>query len=228
MLRLTLLSLGVAWVGLARRQSEFFLVVSLLFPWIFLLLCLLTLPLLGAAFQRFTLSESTRRNHAIEHGTIQNLNRGPGRRKKISGQAEERGFRIAGIEDTERIRTSFREFARQIGDGDWSAAVARGCGSNIVTAEALGVTLLAVALLLMFLIPFPAWATIGILATILLTVLVVRYPVGMWIQKKRFLLLDFAHIRIESISEVPRARLTERHPVFFVKTQVSRRVSTLP
>ena len=61
------------------------------------------------------------------------------------------------------------------------------------------------------------------LAGIIALVVVVRYPLGMWIQQRRFLLLDFSDASILSVDPVYRAGPFERHPVYFVRTQVSRR-----
>jgi hypothetical protein len=56
---------------------------------------------------------------------------------------------------------------------------------------------------------------------------VARYPLGMMLQKRRFLLIDFSDASILSVDPVDRAEVLERHPVHFVRTQILRAASVL-
>jgi hypothetical protein len=70
LINLSFLALLVAGVAFAARSGPILLLGTLLLPWIFFALLLLSLPFVGAAVRWFRIPEATRRNHALEHGTI--------------------------------------------------------------------------------------------------------------------------------------------------------------
>ena len=201
---------------------------GLLLPWVALGLLLLSLPTVGALVSRYQLPEQTRRNHALEHGTLYFLRKRYGTRYKLSGRSEERGFRVAGARYPADIQRAFRELLLELRKGNQSVVVARRCGSNIVTAQACGLVLMAgLAVSVVALSPSIVVVVVAALGIIGIAA-VARYPLGMMLQKRRFLLIDFSDASILSVDPVDRAEVLERHPVHFVRTQILRAASGEP
>jgi len=222
-LSLGVIGLSICGLSAFSRAGDAVLFGSLLLPWISLILVLLALPTVGAVVRRYRLPEQTRRNHALEHGTIHFLRKHYGRRYKLTGRSEERGFRVAGAKTAADIQRAFRELLQHLRAGDHAVVVARGCGSNMVTAQASGVVLMALLSLGIVLFSPSLLMVAAAVLAILAIAMLVRYPLGMWLQRRRFLLVDFEDASILSVDPLQRAELFERHPVHFVRTQIRRR-----
>jgi len=170
--------------------------------------------------RRFRLPAATWRNHALEHATVRFLRRRYGTRYTLSGHSEELGFRLAGARSPEDIRRAFAEAVREIRAGNTEVAVMRGCGTNLVTAQAIGLVLVAaLTMIIVVLAPAPLHVAIALCVILALTALL-RYPLGMRLQRRRMLLMDFRDASIRSIDPILKAGPLERHPVHFVRTQI--------
>ena len=209
---------ALAFAPSSRHLSAFYLIAS---PWLLALMLLLHLPVLGAATRKFHPPRDIRMNHALEHGTIYFLRRRCGRKFKIGGLAEADGFRLNGMPSIDLVAPAFRELQEHLAKGDTRPVVSRGCGSMIVTAQALSaisLTLVAVSFLTLRL---ERQTKTGMLVLVLLIYVLLRRRLGLALQKKLFLSVDFAAAEIRSIKQVkPRGPL-ERQPVFFVRTVVT-------
>ncbi|MGH9868639.1 MAG: DUF6391 domain-containing protein [Candidatus Polarisedimenticolia bacterium] len=202
------------------RAGEGALLAGLAGPFVVILLILISLPTVGGVLRRFRLSDEEERNHALEHGTIHFLRQKYGKRYKLSGRADVQGFRVAGARSESDIQKAFARLLQEIRAGNTDIVVKRGCGSNMVTAQAIGLLLLTVLAVAVIIAAPPVSMVLAAVVVILLVALPLRYPLGMRIQSRRFLLVDFDDASILGISPVSRAELLERHPVFFVRTGV--------
>lgn len=210
---------AVLWVVTPRR-TEAVAMGAILLPWLVLGLGLLNAPLVGGAIKRLTLPLPVRRNHALEHGTIQLLRRAYGVKRGIGGRAASDGFRLSGARAPEDIRRAFGEFVSLPVDQRLAQAVANQCGSMLVITQGL-----ALALMFATLVAVWAWQARPHEAGLLLGLqfilfLAGRRPLGRLIQRRRLLALDFDSASIRSIDKVQANHLTEWPPVYFIRTAI--------
>lgn len=217
---LLLFGASAVW-ALTPRGPDAAALTLLIFPWLLFGLVILHLPLLRAAFKRLTLPLPVRRNHALEHGTIQLLERAYGVTNEISGRAAFNGFRLSGAKNQGDIERAFAEFLALPHDQRLALAVTNRCGSMLVFAQGLGVVLL-IATLLVVTVWRPQPREAGILLALQLLLFVLgRGPLGRYLQARRFLALDFSTACIERIEKV-HPRTFEEPPVFFVRTKIEK------
>jgi hypothetical protein len=215
---LLLLGFTAVW-ALTPSHPQAVALTVLFLPSLFFVLGILNLPLLGSAFRKLWLPLPVRRNHALEHGTIQMLYRKCGVTRGFGGRAAPGGFRLSGVRNQHDIKRAFADFVALPHDQRLQLAVANRCGSMIVVSQGLGIflilaTLLAVAIWR----PQPRQAGI-LLAGQLLVFVLGRGPLGRLLQARRLLALDFSSARIQRINRVE-PRLREKPPVFFVHTEI--------
>lgn len=211
----------VALVTSVPVTPSFAPLLSFLAPWLALALFLLNLPFFAAARRAFRLSPAERRNHALEHATIFYLRERYGRSARLAGRAAPDGFRISGVREPSHVRTAFDRAAESLEAGDWSCTVAKRCGSMVVTAQALGITLLAIAFLASYLLPLAVSRLLTALSGVVF--LLLRLPLGLWLQRRRFLLWDFHLPAILAIDPVEPRPILDRPRSFFVRTRLSLR-----
>ncbi len=212
--------IAVASFMLAPPSAGATLSYAMLAPWILLALFLLNIPFVGAAFRKFRLNEAEKRNHALEHGTIFFLNKLYARRQGVSGRATEKGFRLSGVRGKAEVQEAFSCFVEASKKGKEEGVVSARCGSMIIAAQGLGVLLLTLSLgaAVVF---HPGQASSGLLlAANLLLFLLLRYPIGLWFQRRFLLSLDFSEAQISDIKPVRKQKLFERPQVVFVSTRI--------
>ena len=83
---------------------------------------------------------ATRRNHGLEHATI-NILSGHFPGKALAGHSNPVGFFILGNVPTESVREAVTEALARLRNGEARLAVHPGCGTNYVVAGALAGTL---------------------------------------------------------------------------------------
>ena len=80
----------------------------------------------------FPLFSRIRRNHALEHATLQVLSR-----KKpnlmVAGYSDTRGFLIIGAVSTDQLHDAVNEALRRLRSGEESLAIHPNCGTNFAT-----------------------------------------------------------------------------------------------
>ena len=214
-----LFAVALFW-GFTPRSGQALLFDTLVLPWALLALVTLNLPFMRALCRGLRLSESERRNHALEHATIHFLRTDHGYRKSVGGRALPGGFRIWGV-DKDHIRQAFNQVIALEPDARFRVAVAKQCGSTIVFAEALGITLLIVCVIVFAVFSLPPWGIAAVLLGQLTIFLLFRYPIGLALQKPRLLSVDFSSARIVQINKAEAKPGLERPPVFIVHTEVS-------
>ena len=186
-------------------------------PWLLLVLAILNLPLVAQVFQLFRMDSRIRRNHALEHATIHFL-WATGKRG-VGGRAAPHGFRVSGHASPAEIRKAFDQVRELIRTGRPLPHVSRHCGSNQVTALALGILMLFVVVAISLVLRPPLWVRALALAGVVLAFVLLRHAAGNRIQARFFMATDFGDAIIRSITKV-KAEDTERSPVHDVQTTV--------
>lgn len=218
----SLFTLLVAVLAWAPSDGALPAILLLLGPWLLLFLVFLNLPLVGAAVKAFRLPEAVRVNHALEHGTIHFLRLRHGKKHKIGGLAEADGFRLNGVPSEDTVTPAFQELKERLARGDTSAVLSPRCGSMVVTAQALAVVLLTIASVVFLLFGPDPRTKLGIFGMVLVVYLLSRHGLGLFLQRRLFLSLDFHEASIHSINRVKPQGPLERQPVYFVRTLVRR------
>ena len=192
-------------------------------PWLFPVFALLSLPFVFAAFRAFRLDVATRRNHALEHATILELEARSGRR--LAGQSSRTGFRVSGHVSIDEVRRAFNRVCRTLRAGEPLVYISPRCGSNIVTAIGAGVVLL-LALVAWSIAFQPSWTLrAAVLAAIVGLYAGLRRALGNAIQRRFFMAVDFADVSLRDLRHVPPG-VFDRGPVVFVETIVRPRSSS--
>lgn len=124
-----------------------------------------------------------KRNHAVEHATLNILQEKDEKLRNISGGSNREGFIINGAGDIEAVRAAAVEAVKRIGQGETYLIIHRGCGS---TKLALGLiaSLFAVGTAIIYfrslpirlgLLVIPGCVLLGMAAGYLLNGVVQRY-----------------------------------------------------
>ncbi|HPD97624.1 MAG TPA: DUF6391 domain-containing protein [Synergistales bacterium] len=180
----------VPWLGLILLA--FFLFLFLLVPLGFAARSLAWLVVGPREFVRVISDPLTRKNHALEHGTINVIEeRGAGR--LLTGESFKDGFAIRGIADPAYVLDAAREARRRISAGDRALTVNKRCGTTLVVIN----TISAVIFLLLLLVS----GRISILAVILS--IVAAYAIGPvaspWVQRHITTDPDFSSLEISGV-----------------------------
>ena len=89
---------------------------------------------------------ATRRNHAVEHGTVTVLLERHGFKRSLAGRSNSRGFYIFGQVEPDDLRSAADEALQRMQQGEGTLAVSPFCGTTIaVTGILAGVATLAMA-----------------------------------------------------------------------------------
>lgn len=137
----------------------FLLIVLILFffiPWLailFLVFSLLALLVLiplgfvgtsvfwlfagGGQFFKILFNKRLRRNHALEHATVNVIEESLGRKTRITGMAHENGFSLRGIVDPISTLNAARTALARLQAGERDLAVHPRCGSTLVAVNTL-------------------------------------------------------------------------------------------
>lgn len=177
------------------------LLLFLLFPiliWVFIpvgftLHSLFTLYRMPGQFLQVARDRHRRRNHALEHATVNVLEERAGRSLRVGGFAEQDGFLLQGIADPDTILAAAREGLRRLQAGEHRLALHPRCGTTIVAAEAIA----ALTFLLIVLLA-PRMFYLGIAAAMLLAIWLAR-PVSLFLQRTLTTSTDVRGMRIEAI-----------------------------
>lgn len=172
-------------------------------PWLLPLMAVVNLPLFAGAFRAFRMDLATKRNHALEHATILQLERRSG--KRFSGRATSSGFRISGPASHDEVRAAFDEVSRSVRAGAPLLYISPRCGSNIVTAlgMALGL-LLSLAIGSVILQPSLSDRVVG-LVIVLAVFVALRRGLGNAIQRRFFMAVDFTDVSLRSVAALREA-----------------------
>lgn len=141
------------------------LILLFLVPWLGLLLLVLSLLLfllipIGFAARSFAWlilgprelfrvlsNRKVRKNHAMEHATINIIDEKSGL-AGLSGMASENGFAIRGMVDPDDVLGAAREAQRRLSAGEKGLALSRRCGTTIVVVNTISAMIFILILLL--------------------------------------------------------------------------------
>ncbi len=139
---------------------------------------------------------ATRRNHALEHGTVTVLQERHGFTRSLAGRSNSRGFHIFGDVSTEELKSAVEEALLRMKRGEAHLAVSPFCGTNIAVTG----TLAALATLTLLgggrdrVARLPNAVVGGILATI------AGQPLGRLAQKYFTTSPDVGRLRVTAIT----------------------------
>ena len=130
-------------------------------------------------------NEELKRNHSLEHATLNILQEKDEKPRGISGSSNNEGFIINGVGDTEEVREAAVEAIKRMSQGEPDLVVHRGCGSTKIVLGLIG-SLIALGVAIIFLrfyfvrfqvalLIIPLCVFVGILAGYILTGLFQRY-----------------------------------------------------
>ena len=156
----------------------FFFVITLIFiPYGFTIYSLITLITVPQQIINIAKNKAIRRNHALEHATINVLEKYAGGRLPLSGLAQKNGFIISGTQDPNLVVEAAQEGLSFLKKGECQLAIHRNCGTSIAIAN-----FLAALLFLIFLIQTGHFSIFAIVIALLLANLLGPY-LGKFIQK---------------------------------------------
>jgi len=156
----------------------FFFIIALIFlPYGFTLYSLVTLITVPKQIWTIAQSKNIRRNHAIEHATINVLEQLAGQQLNISGLSQEDGFYIAGIQNAEMVEEAAIRGLNLLKQGNCQLAIHRRCGTDIAIAN-------FITALIFFILLFTTgmFSILNIVIALLLSNLISPY-LGEYVQK---------------------------------------------
>jgi len=172
----------------------FFFAITLIFiPYGFTMYSLVTLFTVPQQIINIVSSKNIRRNHALEHATVNVLEKYAGRSLPISGIAQENGFIISGLQDPDLIIDAAQEGLHLLKQGDCRLAIHRKCGTSIAIAN-----FVAAAIFLLILIFTGHFSILTIIFALLLANVLGPY-LGEFSQKYFTTSCDVKEIEIEGI-----------------------------
>ncbi|GAB4116184.1 MAG: hypothetical protein Kow00103_11580 [Candidatus Caldatribacteriota bacterium] len=156
----------------------FFLIITLIFiPYGFTVYSFLTIFTVPQQILRIAQNKSIRQNHALEHATINILERYAGRTLPLSGLAEKNGFIISGVDDAELILEAAREGLYRLKKGECDLVIHKKCGTSMAIAN-----FVAALLFLILIISTGIFSIFTVIIAILVANLLGRY-LGELVQK---------------------------------------------
>jgi hypothetical protein len=171
------------------------LTLLVLVPFNFALTSMGNLFTLPVQMVRVAFDKRRRRNHALEHATVNVLEQRYGQRIPMNGFAEQDGFIVQGAAAPEAVMAAAREGLRRLQAGERQLALHPRCGTNIVAGQLLSaVTFFAAMLLLGQVTLFNA------LLAVILAVAVARafaVPLGMFLQRILTTSTDLSGVSID-------------------------------
>ncbi|HAJ31906.1 MAG TPA: hypothetical protein DCK79_00795 [Candidatus Atribacteria bacterium] len=142
----------------------FFFVITLMFiPYGFTAYSLITLITVPQQIINIAKNKAIRRNHALEHATINVLERYAGKNLPLSGLAQKDGFIISGAQDPGLVVEAAREGLRLLKQEECQLAIHRRCGTSIAIAN-----FLAAVIFLIFLIQTGHFSILSIIIALLI------------------------------------------------------------
>jgi hypothetical protein len=153
-----------------------------------------------------------RRNHALEHATLQMLAR-KNTHLAAAGYSDTQGFLVIGSISTDQLRDAVNEALHRLRNGEESLAVHPNCGTNFATAGMVAGTLGWLAMLGTgnSRSKLERWPVVVMLAT-LGTIL--AQPLGLWLQANVTTDGDIAELEVTEITRFER----EGAPMHRVRT----------
>lgn len=152
-----------------------------------------TLYRLPGQFLQIARDRRRRRNHALEHATVNVLEEQAGRSLRVGGFAEPDGFFLQGVSDPQVVLKAAREGLRRLQAGEPELALHPRCGTTLVAAQGIGaISFLAILLLA------PRLSLIGIGVALLFAMWLAR-PVSLFLQRTLTTSTDVANLTVDTV-----------------------------
>ncbi len=156
----------------------FFFIITLIFlPYGFTVYSFMTLITVPKQIWKIAKSQNIRKNHAIEHATINVLEQSAGQRLNISGLSSEDGFYIAGIQSPEMVEEAAIQGLNLLKQGHCQLAIHRRCGTDVAIAN-----FISALVFLILLFTTGMFSILNIIIALLLSNLISPY-LGEYVQK---------------------------------------------
>lgn len=198
----------------------FFFMITLIFiPYGFTAYSLVTLITVPQQIINIAKNKAIRRNHALEHATINVLERYAGRRLPLSGLAQKNGFIISGAHDPDLVIEAANEGLYLLKKGECQLAIHRRCGTSIAIAN-----FLAALLFIIFLLQTGYFSILAIVIALLAANLLGPY-LGEFTQKYFTTSCDVENLEIVGIQPkyrnegLPNILLNYMPEGYFIRTQ---------
>jgi uncharacterized protein YqhQ len=169
----------------------FFFIIALFFlPYGFTAYSLITLITVPKQIWKIANSKNIRRNHAIEHATINVLEQLAGHNLNISGLSREDGFYISGIQNPEMVEDAAIKSLRLLKQGNCHLAIHKRCGTDMAIAN-----FVSALIFLILLFTTGMFSILNIVIALLLSNLISPY-LGGYVQKYFTTSCDVANMEI--------------------------------
>ncbi len=126
----------------------FFLLILILLPYGFTLYSIFTLIKVPKTIYEIATKRIVRKNHALEHATINVLEERYGERPDLSGLAREDGFIIRGSLDPQEVYDAAREGLSRLKSGEYNLAIHPRCGTSVLVGNFVFALLFLVLLII--------------------------------------------------------------------------------
>ncbi len=148
-----------------------------------------------------------RRNHALEHATLQVLTRKhPGAR--LAGYSDMQGFWVIGKVSTEDLQLAVEEALQRLRNGEASLAIHPNCGTNFAVSGALAGTAAWIAMLDSGTGLRNKLDRLPLVVSLVTVAMVVGQPLGPRFQEKVTTQANPGELRVVEISRYPREKMT--------------------
>ncbi len=125
----------------------FFLLILVLLPYGFTIYSLFTLIKVPKTIYEIATKKIVRKNHALEHATVNVIEEKYGERDDISGFAREDGFIIRGSLDPQELYDAAYEGLTRLKRGEYDLAIHPRCGTSILVGNFIFALLFLVLLI---------------------------------------------------------------------------------
>jgi len=158
--------------------------------------------------------KATRRNHALEHGTMKILaNRYKGIR--MMGHSNPTGFVLFADLPTEIVTDAVLEARRRLRDGEKELAIHPGCGTNIAASSILSGSAAFLVLMGLSNGKKPKWWQIVLAAVTAVPVYQLSKPIGPLLQEKVSTDADIAELEVTLV----RSQKTKNSFIHYINTR---------
>jgi len=168
----------------------FFIMALFFLPYGFTAYSFITLITVPKQIWKVANSKNLRKNHAIEHATINLLEQKAGHRLNVSGLSKEDGFYISGIQNPEIVEDAAIRGLNLLKQGSCQLAIHKRCGTDMAIAN-----FVSALIFLILLFSTGMFSILNILIALLLSNLISPY-LGEYVQKYFTTSCDVANMEI--------------------------------
>lgn len=166
-------------------------------PFGFALTSLTTLLTLPGQMIQLALDKRRRRNHALEHATVNVLEQRYGIQPAMSGYAEPDGFHLRGIANPQAVLSAAREGLERLQAGETQLALHPRCGTILVSGQ--GISAITFFIVLFALKSFSFFSLVLAMLVALVVARSLARPVGLYLQRTLTTSTDVQGLHIDRL-----------------------------